>query len=158
MDYAALAQAVEPLVERMRRTKTVRLTGPGTDLRFSIEGIPVIPCVGHRNIPDGECFTAPVRDSVEGTISFNTVTVYRGQVFEGIQFTFKGGKIVEAVASNSEAVNTILDTERDRRTGRLQMLVEHRASLNSGTRADVARTLELVAERATRYAQQLREE
>ena len=115
MDYAALAQAVEPLAERMRRTKTVRLTGPGTDLRFSIEGIPVIPCVGHRNIPDGECFTAPVRDSVEGTISFNTVTVYRGQVFEGIQFTFKAGKIVQAVASDSEAVNTILDTDEGAR-------------------------------------------
>ncbi|MEL7059779.1 MAG: aminopeptidase, partial [Acidobacteriota bacterium] len=64
MDYAGMARAMEPLVERMNRTDRVRLVAPGTDLRFSIDGIPAVPCAGDRNIPDGEVFTAPVRDSV----------------------------------------------------------------------------------------------
>ena len=68
----------------MDRTDRVRLTGPGTDLRFSIKDIPTIPCTGNANIPDGEIFTAPVRDSVNGTIAFNTPTIYQGTVFEGI--------------------------------------------------------------------------
>jgi len=113
MDYAAMARAVEPLAERLRRANTVRLTAPATDtdLRFSIEGIPVIPCVGHRNIPDGECFTAPVRDSVEGRIGFNAVSVYQGKVFENIRFAFRKGRIVEATSSDTEALNTILDVD-----------------------------------------------
>jgi aminopeptidase len=71
LDYAKMAKALRPLVERMTRARDVHITGPGTDLRFSIEGIPVVPCAGEMNIPDGEVFTAPVRDSVEGTVRFN---------------------------------------------------------------------------------------
>src|SRR5256885_727950 len=78
----------------MERTERVRITGPGTDLAFSKKGIPTIPCAGEHNIPDGEMFTCPVRDSVEGVISFNTETLYRGQLFSGIQLEFKKGRIV----------------------------------------------------------------
>ena len=72
LDYARLARALRPLVERMDAAREVHITGPETDLRFSIEGIPVVPCAGEMNIPDGEVFTAPVRDSVEGHVRFNT--------------------------------------------------------------------------------------
>src|SRR5262249_53671042 len=81
-DYGRMSEAMAPLAERMRRTDRVRLKGPGTDLRFSIQGIGAVPCEGRRNLPDGECFTAPVRNSVEGTITYNTPSLYLGTTFE----------------------------------------------------------------------------
>ena len=95
LDYPRLAKALVPLVERMTAAREVQITAPGTDLRFSIEGIPVVACAGEMNIPDGEVFTAPVRDSVEGTVQFNTPTVYQGNSFDGVRLTFKAGRIVE---------------------------------------------------------------
>ena len=68
----------------MNRTDKVHLAGPGTDLTFSIKDIPAIPCAGRMNIPDGEVFTAPVRESINGTISYNTPSVYQGFTFENM--------------------------------------------------------------------------
>lgn len=112
-DYSRMAAAIAPLKELMERTDRVHITGPGTDLRFSITGIPAIPCIGHRNIPDGECFTAPVRDSVEGVIAFNAPTLYQGTVFEGVRLVFKTGKVVEASAAGgmTDKLNAILDSD-----------------------------------------------
>ena len=116
-DYGKLGPVIEPLKALMNRTDRVRLTGVGTDLRFSIKDIPTIPCTGNANIPDGEIFTAPVRDSVEGTIAFNTPTIYQGTVFEGITLKFAQGKIVEATSagSTSTALNEILDSDEGAR-------------------------------------------
>ena len=116
-DYSKLDPVIEPLKALMDRTDRVRLTGPGTDLTFSIKDIPTIPCTGRSNIPDGEIFTAPVRDSVQGTISFNTATIYQGTVFEGITLRFENGKIVEATSSGgtTEALNKILDSDEGAR-------------------------------------------
>ena len=113
LDYPRLAQALKPLVERIEAAKRVRITGPETDLTFSIEGIPVVPCAGEMNIPDGEVFTCPVKDSVEGTIRFNTPTVYQGSSFDGIRLTFKQGKIVEADCSGGDVkkLRRILETD-----------------------------------------------
>ena len=55
--------------------------GPDTDLRFSIKGIPAIICGGDRNIPDGEVFSCPVKDSVEGHVTFNAPSIYQGTRF-----------------------------------------------------------------------------
>ncbi|HEV3165683.1 MAG TPA: aminopeptidase [Isosphaeraceae bacterium] len=96
IDYPRLARALRPLVERMTAAREVHITGPQTDLKFSIEGIPVVPCAGEMNIPDGEVFTSPVRDSVEGYVRFNTPTIYQGTSFDGIRLDFKAGKIVAA--------------------------------------------------------------
>jgi aminopeptidase len=115
VDYKSMARAMQPLGERMRRAKRVHIRGPGTDLRFSIEGIPVIGCSGEHNIPDGEMFTSPVRDSVEGTLSVNTASLYQGIVFEGIRLTFRKGKIVEAAANHGERLNRFLDTDEGAR-------------------------------------------
>ena len=60
--------------------------------------MPAIPCDGHLNIPDGEVYTAPVRDSVNGTITYNTKSTYQGVSFENISFTFQNGKIVKATS------------------------------------------------------------
>jgi aminopeptidase len=111
LDYGKMTAAMEPLRARMEAARRVRIVGPGTELAFSIEGLPAIPCGGDRNIPDGECFTAPVRDSVEGTIQFNAPTLYQGKPFENVRLTFRQGKIVEATASETAGLNAILDSD-----------------------------------------------
>jgi aminopeptidase len=106
-----MAKAQEPLMERMQRTDRVRLTGFNTDLTFSIKDIGVVPCAGLRNIPDGECFSAPVRDSVNGVIHYNAPTIYQGKGFDNIRLVFKDGKIIEATGSDTQRINAILDTD-----------------------------------------------
>ena len=116
VDYGRMADAVRPLHELMERTDRVRITGPGTELTFSKKGIPTIPCAGEANVPDGEIFTCPVRDSVNGTIAFNAETLYRGRIFSGIRLTFKDGKIVDAWAgSQTDSLNEILDADEGAR-------------------------------------------
>ncbi|MEQ9409706.1 MAG: aminopeptidase [Fuerstiella sp.] len=111
-DYAKMAEDLKPLVARMQAADKVHITAPGTDLTFSIRDIPVIPCAGECNIPDGECFTAPVRDSVDGTIRFNTKSRYQGVVFDGIEFELKNGRIEKATCTNEpDRLNRILDSD-----------------------------------------------
>jgi aminopeptidase len=117
LDYAKMDAACKPLAERMRRTDKVHIKGPNdTDLSFSIKNIGVVPCCGHANIPDGECFTAPVRDSVNGVVHYNTPTIYNGISFSNVRLVFRNGKIVEASAdSNSDKLNSIFDTDEGAR-------------------------------------------
>ncbi|MEX0711433.1 MAG: aminopeptidase [Pirellulales bacterium] len=115
-DYVQMARDQEPLVRRMLAADRVRLTAPGTDLEFSIRGMPVRPCHGQRNIPDGEVFTAPKRDSVNGVIRYNTPSRYQGTVFDGIEFEFHQGRIVTARCSADEAkLAAILDSDEGAR-------------------------------------------
>src|SRR6266550_1541015 len=95
----------------MKKTDRVEIKGPGTDLRFSIKGIPAVICGGDRNIPDGEVFTAPVKNSVEGQVTFNAPSIYQGTAFDGIQLSFKRGKIVEASSNETKKLNKILDSD-----------------------------------------------
>jgi aminopeptidase len=111
MDYRKMARAIVPLQKRMARADRVEIKAPGTDLSFSIKGIGAVPCVGLRNIPDGEVFSCPVRDSVQGVIQFNTPTLYAGTRFENVRLQFKDGRVVEASSSNSRRLNEILDTD-----------------------------------------------
>jgi aminopeptidase len=111
MDYRKMARAIVPLRRRMSRADRVHLKGPGTDLTFSIKGLGAIPCVGLRNIPDGEVFSCPVRNSVNGVIQFNAPTLYSGTRFENVRLTFKDGRVVEATSSNTRKLNEILDTD-----------------------------------------------
>lgn len=117
LDYTKMEAAVQPLAARMRRTDRVRIVGPqDTDLTFSIKGIEVVPCYGTHNIPDGECFTAPIRDSVNGVIHYNTPTIYNGITFENVRLVFKDGRIVEAGADdNEDQLASILDTDEGAR-------------------------------------------
>jgi aminopeptidase len=111
MDYKRMARAMVPLERRMQKTDRVRIKGPGTDLAFSIKGIGAKMCKGDRNIPDGEVFSCPVKDSINGTIQFNTPTLYSGTKFENVRLEFKAGKVVNAVSNNSRRLNEILDTD-----------------------------------------------
>ncbi len=114
-NYQAMDVAVKPLKALMERTDKVRITAPNTDLTFSIKGINAIPCTGEMNIPDGECFTAPVRDSINGTIHFNASTIYQGVPFDDIRLTFEKGKVVSHSSSNDEALAHILNTDEGAR-------------------------------------------
>jgi aminopeptidase len=116
LDYARMAKAMQPLAELMDATDRVRLVAPGTDLRFSIRGIPAVPCDGKLNIPDGEVFTAPVRDSVEGTIEFNTPTLYQGVTHESVRLDFERGRIVNASSSDPAHLQRVLDTDEGARS------------------------------------------
>jgi aminopeptidase len=111
MDYRKMARAMVPLHTRMSAADHVRLTSVGTDLTFSIKGIGAKMCDGKLNIPDGEVFSCPVKDSVNGTIHYNTPTLYAGTKFENVKLTFKDGKIVEATSNNTKRLNEILDTD-----------------------------------------------
>lgn len=115
LDYSKMSKAMEPLKALMERTDKVHIVGPGTDLEFSIKGLPAIKCDGHLNIPDGEIFTAPVRESVNGKISYNTPAVFQGFTYENIMLTFANGKIVEATANNTERLTEVFDTDEGAR-------------------------------------------
>lgn len=115
MDYARMSRAMQPLKELMDRTDRVRLVAQGTDLSFSIQDIPAVACDGGRNIPDGEVYTAPVRDSVQGTIRFNTETIYQGVTHNNVCLRFEDGKVVAAESSDSEHLQTVLDTDEGAR-------------------------------------------
>ncbi|MFS0864510.1 aminopeptidase [Fredinandcohnia sp. 179-A 10B2 NHS] len=115
LDYGKMSNAMDALVELMDKTDKVRITGQGTDLSFSIKDIKSIKCAGEMNIPDGEVYTAPVRDSVNGTLTYNTPSPYQGFTFENVSLTFKDGKIVEASSNDTERLNKILDTDEGAR-------------------------------------------
>jgi aminopeptidase len=111
LDYGRLAQAMQPLEKRMKKADRICLKGPGTDLTFRIKGMGAQSCNGKHNIPDGEVFSCPIRDSVNGIIQFNTPTLYTGAKFENIRLEYRQGKIVNATSSNTRHLNEILDTD-----------------------------------------------
>ena len=115
LDYGKMSKAMDALVDRMNRTDKVRLVGPGTDLTFSIKDIPAIKCAGECNIPDGEVYTAPVKDSMNGVISYNTCSEEQGFTYDNIRFEIKKGKIVKATANDTERINALLDTDEGAR-------------------------------------------
>src|SRR5712692_3114900 len=111
LDYKKLQPGMRALKAVMEKTDRVEIKGPGTDLRFSIKGISAIVCGGDRNIPDGEVFSCPVRDSVQGYVTFNAPTIYQSIGFDNIHLKFKDGKIVEATSNQTEKLNKILDSD-----------------------------------------------
>jgi aminopeptidase len=111
LDYRKLLPGMRALHRLMEKTDRVEIKGPGTDLRFSMKGIPAVICGGDRNIPDGEVFSCPVRDSVEGHVTFNAPSIYQGIAFDGIRLEFKNGKIVDATSNETKKLNKILDSD-----------------------------------------------
>ena len=111
LDYRKLLPGMKALKRLMEKTDHVQIKGPGTDLRFSVKGIPAVICGGDRNIPDGEVFTSPVKDSVEGHVTFNAPSIYQGIAFDGIRLEFKSGKVVDATSNETQKLNKILDSD-----------------------------------------------
>ena len=115
MDYQRMSDNMDYLVKRMNAADKVHIKGEGTDLHFSIKGIPAIKCDGKMNLPDGEVFTAPVRESVNGYVTFNVPSLYQSKTFENIYFEFKDGKIVKATCNYEKELNAILETDEGSR-------------------------------------------
>lgn len=116
LDYARMSEAMDRLVEIMEHTDVVRILSPGTDLTFSIKSMPAVKCDGKENIPDGEVFTAPVRDSVNGQITFNIPALERGLLFNNIRLEFREGRVVDASCQgDTDPLNEILDTDQGAR-------------------------------------------
>jgi aminopeptidase len=111
LDYARMRPGMKALAELMAATDRVHITGPGTDLRFSIKGIGAKECGGRYNIPDGEVFSCPVKESVEGVVQYNAPTVYLGSSFDNIRLLFRKGRIAEATSNNTAKLNQILDSD-----------------------------------------------
>lgn len=111
LDYSKMSKAMDKLVGLMNKTDEVHIEGRETSLSFSIKDIPSIKCAGEFNIPDGEVFTAPVKKSVNGFITFNIPAVFQGFTYENIRLEFKNGKIVKAQSNDIERINKVLDTD-----------------------------------------------
>ena len=111
LDYNRLQPGMKALKALMEKTNQVQIKGPGTDLRFSIKGIPAIICGGDRNIPDGEVFTCPVKESVQGHVTFNAPSIYQSTPFDNIRLDFRDGKIVEGTSNQPEKLNAVLDSD-----------------------------------------------
>ena len=116
VNFKEMYEMIKPLKELMEKTNKVRIISPQTDITFSIKNIPVIPCCGECNIPDGEIFTAPIKDSVNGVITYNTPSPYQGNIYNNVSLTFKDGKIIKAVCDNdNDKLNDIFDTDEGAR-------------------------------------------
>lgn len=116
VDYQKMSKDIEPLKELMEKTDKVRIVSPGTDITFSIKGMPAVPCTGEKNIPDGELYSAPIKDSVNGIITYNTPSPYQGNIFNHVSLTFENGKIVKATCDeDDDKLNEIFDTDEGAR-------------------------------------------
>ena len=115
LDYSKMSTAMDNLVNLMNKTDKVRIVAEGTDLTFSIKDIPAIKCAGEMNIPDGEVYTAPVKNSVNGVITYNTPSIYQGFTYENVKLTFKDGKIVDATANDTEKINAVFNIDEGAR-------------------------------------------
>jgi aminopeptidase len=112
LDYRKMGQAMRPLKELLDKTSEVHIKGADTDLRFSIKGIKSIICDGTMNIPDGEVYTAPVKDSINGYVQFNTDTTYSGVFYSNIRLEFENGRIVKGTSlANNDKFQQMLDTD-----------------------------------------------
>ena len=112
VDYRKMSEDIKPLKELMEKTDKVRIVSPGTDITFSIKGMPAIPCCGEKNIPDGEIYTAPIKTTVNGIITYNTPSPYQGNVYNNVSLTFQNGKIVDATCcEDNKKLNEIFDTD-----------------------------------------------
>lgn len=114
LDYSLLRDAMKPLEERLLKTDEIRLIGKGTDIRFSVKGQNWIPCFGKRNIPDGELFTSPLIDSVNGEITY-APSVYQGKPFEFVKLIVENGVVTDFDSSNNDALREILNTDEGAR-------------------------------------------
>lgn len=115
LDYKKMSIAMDSLKDLMNKTDKVHIVGNGTDLTFSIKNIHAEKYTGTFNIPDGEVASAPVKNSVNGYITYNTETTYNGITFNNIRFEFENGKIVNATSNRTKELNDILDTDEGAR-------------------------------------------
>ncbi|MEA2404966.1 MAG: aminopeptidase [Thermoleophilaceae bacterium] len=119
--WARQSDEVKRLAEWMQGKEEVHIKGPGTDIKLGVAGRTFIPCFGDRNMPDGEFFTGPIEDSVEGEVAFSFPAAYGGREVSGVKFRFEGGRVVDASAELGEdfLIHTLDTDDGARRLGEL---------------------------------------
>ncbi len=116
INYEELHKKLQPLQQLMEKTDNVRITGPKTNISFSIKGMPAIACTGEKNLPDGEIYTAPLKTSVNGTITFNTPSPYQGHIYHHVSLTFSKGQIIKAISDEEpDMLTTIFNIDEGAR-------------------------------------------
>lgn len=132
--WKAASEETVRLCERVQGHEEVHVSGPGTDITLGVAGRTFIPCVGDRNMPDGEFFTGPVEDSVEGEVTFHLPAVIGGREVAGVHLRFEGGRVVDASAERGEEfLIKLLDTDDGaRRPGELGIGTNY--GIDRGTR------------------------
>ena len=111
LDYSKMHQAMLNLQKLMQKTDKVRLVAADTDLTFSIKGQPAIICSGKCNIPDGEIYTSPIKNSINGKIKFNIPSLYKGIIHNDITLEFKDGKVIKENSSNTKQLTAELNVD-----------------------------------------------
>jgi len=101
--WRAVSARQQRLIDWLSERNEIHLQGEDTDLRLSYAGRTWENCDGRENFPDGEIFTGPIEDSVEGHIRFSYPACYRGRQVEDVRLWFEKGKVVKATASKNEA-------------------------------------------------------
>ena len=91
------------IIERIEGHDQVVLRGPNVDLTLSIKGRKFLNGAGINNMPDGEIYTGPVEDSVNGWVRFSYPAIYNGVMVEGVELTFTNGKVAKAKADKNQA-------------------------------------------------------
>ena len=111
--WKAVSERQQRLTDFLNGKRDYRVVAAnGTDVTLSVAGMKWINCDGHHNFPDGEVFTGPVVDSVNGTIRFSFPAVHHGREVDGVRLVFRNGKVVEASADKGEEfLISMLDTD-----------------------------------------------
>jgi aminopeptidase len=102
----------QKIIEWLKGKKQIHITAPETDLNLSVEGRTFVNCDGHENVPDGEVFTGPVEESVNGHVYFSYPSIESGREISSIRLWFNNGKVVKATAEkNEDFLLKTLDTD-----------------------------------------------
>ena len=115
IDYLKMSNAMANLVKRLTKADRVRIITKNTDISFSIKDMPVIKCVGECNLPDGEVFTAPIKDSVNGYITYNLPSKQNGIIHNNVKLEFQNGKIIKCESDHPTELQQIFDTDEGAR-------------------------------------------
>jgi aminopeptidase len=109
----------DKIVNWLKGKQTIRVVGKETDLRLSIIGRNFENCDGKMNMPDGEVFTGPVEDSMEGNVYFSYPAIYGGHEVTGVRLTFEKGEVIKATADKNQdyLLKTIATDAGSKRVG-----------------------------------------
>ncbi len=115
LDWKKVEKLEEKFIDLLKKVSLVRVVGEETDLSLSIKGQKWRACCGKRNLPDGEVFTGPVRNSVNGVIRYNTPSHYSGHDFGWVKLWIKDGEVVKEESDNLAGLQEILATDKGAR-------------------------------------------
>jgi aminopeptidase len=100
--WKKISRKQQHIVNWLNKARRIHVIGPDTDLKLEVTGRPWINCDGHENFPDGEIFTGPIEDSVNGHIRYTFPACVYGREVEDVRLQFKDGKVVKATAAKNE--------------------------------------------------------